>query len=105
MKKFLVLIILTILLVIAYPKVEASELKNELFYTDLNTKNFKDKISIDYKDIKAICCYEKCFLVKTESMDSMLEDYINKYTDNASEEEKLTAIIKGLKITKIILKD
>lgn len=80
---------------------------HNLIFDDLNTINFQEKLKdIDLNRISKICSYDFCDYLKGNNIEDSLEIFTKKYIKNIQDEEiKNTLNVKGVKITKITLKN
>ena len=78
-----------------------------LLLEDVNTKNFVNKVTyISLSNIKKICSYDYCDYVNANDFNNNLDNYTKKYIATISDvETQKTILVKGIKITKIILYD
>ena len=82
--------------------------KNELLIlNDINTKNFREKIDfLQLSQIKQICSYDYCDYVDIDDINSNLYNFTKKYIAMIDDEElQKMLLVKGIKITKIVLYD
>lgn len=78
-----------------------------LLLNDVNTKNFLDKVTnVPISNIKKICSYDYCDYVTTGEFNDNLINFTKKYIATISDvETQKSILVKGIKITKIILYD
>lgn len=102
MKKLLYPLIFASLLLIN-TQVRAGE--RVLLLNDVSTNNLDSKLSsINVSGIKKICSYDYCDYIDMNNLKASLDTYVRKYIEKVdSEEERNTILVKGIKITKIIL--
>lgn len=80
--------------------------ERSILLDDVNTLNIKDKVkNIDFSEIKKICSYDFCDYIDGSFFKSSINTFTNKYLNTINDEEiKKELRVKGIKITKIILK-
>lgn len=105
MKKLLFLIFTFLLLTLVF-RVNAKNASKEILFDDMTTKNFIAKSGyLPFHSIKKICSYDFCDYNRGENPQSLLETFTNNYLKTIKDDElKSNFKIKGIKITKIILK-
>ena len=105
LKKVFISILIFALLFIANSSVFAKE--RSVLLDDINTKNFNEKIkNIPKSKIKQICSYDYCDYVDVKEIESNLSNYIKKYIAKIGDvETQKMVLVKGIKITKIVLYD
>lgn len=105
MKKLLTSVIALGMIITSLPTASAVVDERILELKDVSTKNIKEKLSIDYRKIKALCSIDECILVENDSFEEIVEDFMREYIKDLDEETKAILKIKGINITKVILND
>ena len=105
MKRLFLYILAFIFLFIINSTVLAQD--RTLLLSDVNTKNFVNKVTyVSLSNIKKICSYDYCEYVNTQEFENDLAGFTKKYIASISDvETQKTLLVKGIKITKIILYD
>ena len=105
LKKILPYLISFIFLFIINSTVFAEE--KSILLDDVNTKNFTLKVTnIPLSNIKELCSYNYCDYVDNDDFKTNLSNFTKKYIANISDVEiQKSILVKGIKITKIILYD
>jgi len=107
MKKKILLICLIILSVLlSNITINAKENAYVKKYQDMNTLNFIEKTkNIDISQIKTICTYDYCEDIDGSTKEKSLEFFIQNYLKRIQDSDTRASLkIKGIRITKIILK-
>lgn len=87
-------------------KVSAQKDENVVEFKDVSTLNFLDKTTnYGIEDIKKICTYDFCDFVRGETKQESLEIFVNNYLKKVDREVASSLKVKGIRITKIILKE
>lgn len=105
MKKMIsILFIISCLLGFTVPTYAESD---ELYFENLTTVNFSDKNDeLDFNSIKKMCSYDYCDFITGDNIKEALEHFTQNYLRTIEDEEiKSTLLVKGIRITKIILKN
>lgn len=107
MKKFLFLAFALLLLMPIFIKASPLSSKEKvIIYKDMTTKNFvKNTKNLDLTTVKKICTYEFCDFVVDTTKESMINTFTNNYIKSLNNDELRAELkIKGIRITKVILK-
>ena len=78
-----------------------------LYFEDLTTQNFiKRSDELDFHAIKKICSYDYCEFITGDNMKEALEHFTIGYLKTIPDEEiRATLKVKGIRITKIVLRN
>ena len=103
LKKFLISLFIFVFLLLLNSTVFAEE--RSFLLNDVSTLNFREKVkSIPLFNIKKMCSYEYCDYVNLENVNLGIEEFSKKYIATISDAEvQKTLMVKGIKITKLIL--
>lgn len=105
-KKVLFICLIIISLLIGNITINAKENAYVKKYQDVNTLNFIKKTkNIDISQIKTICTYDYCEDIEGSTKEKSLEFFTQNYLKRIPDSDTRASLkIKGIRITKIILK-
>ena len=77
---------------------------NNIIYPEgVNTLNMGYYFNNNIDNVKEICSYDRCLIIKDNNIISTIRDFNNIYNKYLNEEERLIIKVKGYPITKIVV--
>lgn len=105
--KFLTVIVFFLVTMIFTTALANSKEKNVQYFDGVNTLNFIEKSGFkNFNEIEKICSDDYCDIVKGDTSKQTIELFTKGYLENIKDSDvKASLLVKGIKITKIYLKN